>query len=461
MRKTKFLLLFFSSLLLVFTCRVSFGQEQDSNQCWKAGIARTVITPEQPMWMSGYAVRTHEADGIIHELWAKALIIVDKNGERALLVTTDLDAFPKYLSDRIRNRIEKIYGLKRSRILLNSSHTHSGPVLQGLYNCYQYDSLEVGKIKNYSEKLEDKIISIVGEAVKSAKPARLYALNGITRFQVNRRNNKEYELTNLTELKGPNDYSVPVIKIVDLSGKPMAVAFGYACHNTTLDGYQWCGDYAGFAQIELERAYPGITAMFFQGAGADQNPLPRRKISLAQQYGRELAAAVERVLDENMKELKPELKIAYSEIPLELSNPPANDVLLKMIQSSTGYVKKWAEDLLTSIQKGENIPSSYPYPVQVWKIGDLPVFSLGGEVVVQYSLELKRLFGQNAFVLSYCNDVMAYIPSDEILKEGGYEGDTSMIAFGLPAPWKSNVEKLIMEEAIRLAKIADVPLEKQ
>ena len=69
--------------------------------------------------------------------------------------------------------------------------------------------------------------------------------------------------------------------------------FGYACHPTVLDGYEWSGDYPGFAQIELEKSYPGTVAMFFQGTGADMNPLPRRTVPLAQQYGEELAAAVQ------------------------------------------------------------------------------------------------------------------------------------------------------------------------
>ncbi len=434
---------------LVFHITISLAYGKDNRTNWEAGVSRIRITPEQPLWMAGYASRNHAACGTITDLWAKALILEDANGNRALLITTDLESFPKYLSDRIREKIGKVYGLTRAQIILNSSHTHSGPLLAGMYNCYTEDSLELKKAEVYSFRLEEKLIILAGKAIKSMAPARLYSGHGMVRFQVNRRNNKESGLTSLTELKGPNDYSVPVIKILDIKGKPLAVAFGYACHNTTLDGYKWCGDYAGFAQLELEKLHPGATALFFQGAGGDQNPLPRSSIPLAQQYGRELSAAVERVFNEDMHELTPDLATTYAEIQLELSNPPSEEALNNMVRKSSGYVKRWAQELLNKIQSGESIPSSYPYPVQGWKIGDQIVFSLGGEVVVQYSLEIKKLFGNKVFVLGYCNDVMAYIPSEEILKEGGYEGDTSMIAFGLPAPWKNNVQKLIMEEVVR------------
>ena len=63
------------------------------------------------------------------------------------------------------------------------------------------------------------------------------------------------------------------------SGKLRAVAFGYACHATVLVGYEWSGDYPGFAQIALEKAHPGAIALFWAGCGGDQNPLPRRRPS--------------------------------------------------------------------------------------------------------------------------------------------------------------------------------------
>jgi hypothetical protein len=439
-----FLAFFFSGAL------PSFAQENFS-QGWKAGVARVVITPEEPVWMAGYGGRDRPAEGTIHDLWAKALVMQDQKGKKVLLLTTDLESFPKYTSDRIRNRIGAEYGLTRAQIILNSSHTHSGPVIQGMYNIYTEDPSELEKIRSYSALLEDKIIALVGEAIQSLRPALLYAMNGVTRFQVNRRNNNEAALSAQIEINGPNDYAVPVLKVADEKGNLLAVAFGYACHNTTLSGYQWCGDYAGFAQIELEKLYPGLTAMFFQGAGADQNPLPRRTVALAGQYGRTLAAAVDRVLKEEMKQLSPVVNAVYSEIELELEDPMSKSDLVKMAEKSKGYQKRWADDLIRNMEKGEPVMSSYPYPVQIWKLGELPVISMGGELVVEYAIEFKKRFGQDIFVMGYSNDVMAYIPSSGILKEGGYEGFSSQIAFGLPAAWKENIEGKIINEIERLA----------
>ena len=449
MKKWIFLQIVFSFL----TTTVIYAGE------WKAGVARTVITPEQPMWLAGYAARTHPSVGTMHDLWAKALVVEDQDGERAVLITTDLLEFPKKLSDRIRDRLKERFRLTRSQIILSTSHTHSGPVLSGaLYDIYPLDTEELEKINQYSDALADRIVELVGEAVNNMQPARLYAENGVVRFQVNRRNNPAATLTMQTELNGPNDYAVPVIRVMDEQGGLMAIAFGYACHATVLDGYEWSGDYPGFAQIDLEKAYPGTVAMFFQGTGADMNPLPRRTVELAEQYGEELAAAVRRVLNEDMQELAPDLTTAYSEIDLALNDPPTREELTQMISQSSGYQKQWAVRMLGKLDRGEPFRTSYPYPVQVWKIGDQPLICLGGEVLVDYTISLKRMFGEDIFVMGYANDGMAYIPSVRVLREGGYEGATSQMVYGLPATWKASIESDIIRGVVQLAEEANIDM---
>jgi neutral ceramidase len=274
--KKSILFLAFSGLLLFTVNSLSGGTgPQQPPKGWKAGISRAIITPSEPIWLAGYASRTHPSEGILTDLWVKVLAIEDARGKKAVLIASDLLGFPKKMSDRIRNQIAIKYGLTRSQIILSYTHTHSGPVLMGaLFDIYPLDETQLNVIKEYSDNLEKKIVDLTGQAIEAMVPAKIFSQSGITRFQVNRRNNTEASLTALTILKGPNDYSVPVLKVTDPSGNLIAVAFGYACHATVLDIYQISGDYPGFAQMEIEKAHPGVTAMFFQGAGADQNPLP-------------------------------------------------------------------------------------------------------------------------------------------------------------------------------------------
>ncbi len=454
MKRTFLLIIFF---FLVGTNLSTLSATQPWSG-WKAGVAREIITPDQPIWMAGYAARNKPADGKLGELWAKALFLEDAKGKQAILITMDLCALSKKVSDRIRDRFQKELGLTQAGIILNSSHTHSGPVVcEALTDIYPTDDLENQKIERYTDNLVKKIIELGIRARNDLEPATIYAENGTVRFQVNRRNNKEAEIAGVYELNGPNDYAVPVVKVVDAEGKIKAIAFGYACHATTLNGYQWSGDYPGYAQSELEKHYKDATALFFQGCGADQNPIPRRTIPLAVQYGKELAAAVECVLNDHMRELDPQLNTAYSETSLPLNNAPTKSELEKMEKQLSGHEKRWASTLHGKLSKGEKLLTTYPYPVQVWRLGEQMIVSLGGEPLIDYSIQLKEIFGHDIFVLGYSNDVAAYIPSEKVLQEGGYEVTGSPRVYGLPSVWKPGIQKQILGEAVSLAYQTGIP----
>lgn len=448
----------FLAVLAALTLIVSPGSVYSRG--WKAGVSSMVITPKESMWLAGYANRDHPSEGVLGDLWAKALALQDEKGRMAVIVTADLVGIPREFSDSLRDQLQAKFHLTRAQILINTSHTHTGPVLKNaLVDIYPLNEVQQQKIEAYTWQLKDQLIKLVGNAITTMQPVQLYVGNGVSRFQVNRRNNVEAALASQIQLQGPNDYAVPTIKVTNANGKIIAIAFGYACHNTVLNGYKFSGDYAGFAQSELEKLHPGATALFLQGCGANQNPLPRRTVALAQQYGEELASAVQRVLNEDMKELVPHLSTAYAEIDLPLNLPPTKEDLSKMmIDLPETYQKRWAARLLKDLQRGDTLMTKYSYPVQVWKLGDQPIISLGGEVVVEYAIELKRIFGQDIFVFGYSNDVMAYIPNLAILREGGYEGAASQMVYGLPNTWKPNVESLIIQKTLQLAQQLVVPM---
>jgi hypothetical protein len=72
---------------------------------------------------------------------------------------------------------------------------------------------------------------------------------------------------------------------------------------------------------------------------------------------------------------------------------------------------------------------------------------LGGEVVVDFSLRLKREAAPApVWTAAYANDVMAYIPSLRVLREGRYEGEGAMVYYGLPSKWDETVEERIVAE---------------
>lgn len=149
----------------------------------------------------------------------------------------------------------------------------------------------------------------------------------------------------------------------------------------------------------------------------------------------------------------------YKEIELAFGKLPTREQLLENTESKDRYQAARARLLLERLDRGQSLPSTHSYPVQLWSIGDeIRFVILGGEVVVDYSLRIKTALSKGTvWVASYANDVLAYIPSRRVLLEGGYEGATSMVYFGHPSVWHHDIEERIMTAVNELdaAPIAD------
>lgn len=437
---------------------------------WKTGAAKIKITPENPMWMSGYGGRTKPATETEHDLFAKALVLKNEKGKRAVLVTLDLVGIDRATSLAICSELQKKHGLTRDQIALNCSHTHSGPAIgRNLQGLFFFKESDWKMVDTYTEWLIEKVVSAVGKAFENIEPSKMSFIQAKSEIAVNRRNNKHDEVEKLRaagELLGPSDYSIPILSIKGADEKVSAIVFGYACHPTKLSGKfdRWCGDYAGFAQIEIQKAYPGAIAMFVQGCGGDQTPWPRGDTDAkeAEEIGKELALAIGRDLRFPGKSGRhsvtnlggSELNTSYNEISLPLSAVPEHRKLAAIGIGKNKFKARLANNILKRQASGKSIRKSYDhYPIQVWQLGsELQWIFLGGEVVVDYSLRLKEQFGKNkTWVAGYSNDVMAYIPSERVLKEGGYEGGSSMPYYDLPSPWAMGIEAKIVKEIGRQA----------
>jgi len=388
---------------------------------WKAGTATVKVTPRKMLWMAGYAARKKPAEGKVQELFAKALALQDEQGNKLVFVTLDLIGVPQLMRRAVAERAEKEFQLPQANLVMNASHTHSGPSLRTTpLTEADKDNQRARDSWEYTQKLQNDIVGIIGKALAEMQPARLTWNKARCGFAMNRR--RDYTLPadhpNANKAPNPNgpvDHEVPALRIEAPDGALKATLFGYACHNTSLGFYNWCGDYAGFAQEYLQEHRPGFTALFLMGCGGDQNPYPRRTdvvpgvtdLELSMQHGRSLSNAVEMALSVNPRPVAGPIRAAYEEIKLSYAKPGRED---------------------------------HEYPVQVIKIGnDLTFITLGSEVVVDYSLRFKREFAGDAgvWVAGYSNDYTGYMPSLRVLKEGGYEA---------AAGWAEDVEDRIAKK---------------
>ena len=436
----------------------SSASAAEQRPSWQAGVARAVITPETSVWLAGYGSR-RAPTGKLHDIWMKALALDDGDGHRVVLITSDFQGVPKSMSNRVFPQLEQKYGLTRAQVMLTFSHNHCGPRLgDDLVDYYPVDEAQVKLVEEYTDRMVERTVTLVGQALKNLAPATVHTGSGHTTFAVNRRNNREADIPALLaagkQLVGPVDHTVPVLKVTRPDGKLEAVLFGYACHPTTLSFTKWCGDYPGFAQLEIEEKHPGTTAMFVNTCGGDQNPLPRRTVELCEKYGHMLAAAVEEALAGEFTTIQPGLSTAFEIVELPYIKVASRADLEQSAKSGNAILSRWAKRMLRKLDAGEKFSPTYPYPVHAWRLGkDTLMIGMGAETVVDYAIRFKEEFGPTTWVMGYADDMISYIPSRRVWEEGGYEGGARLYEYGRPAyRWAGDVETRIAEAVHRLVK---------
>ncbi|MEX2304377.1 MAG: neutral/alkaline non-lysosomal ceramidase N-terminal domain-containing protein [Bryobacterales bacterium] len=446
------------NLALIFLAAAAGLQGQQ----WKAGAAVVSITPQMPVWMAGYGNRDKPSQGVAQELHAKALAIEDPSGSRVVIVTSDLIGFVNGVSEAIACQARERFELPRERLVLSSSHTHTGPTLgNSLRVMYDFTPEQSKAVEDYTQYLQEQVVEVIGKAIANLAPSRLTFHRGQAGFAMNRRQQTPDGVKLAMNPKGPVDHDVPVLRVSSMDGKPIAVLFSYACHNTTLTGnhYEFHGDYAGEAQRRVESAQPGVVALFMMGCGADANPEPRGEMAHVEQHGEELAAAVAGVMSSDGRSVDGDLRAELIRFPIPLAPAPSRGEFEARAKDPNRFVRRHAAEHLELLASGGRIPTDYSYPLQAVQLGGtVTLVALAGEVVVGYALQLKERLGEEStWPVAYANDVFAYIPTKEILSEGGYEADRSQVYYGQPGPWAPAIEATILGKAVELVKRVRAP----
>jgi len=399
---------------------------------WQAGLATVCTTPDVPLWMHGYACkpRFRPFEGKLQDLHAKALAIQDAAGHSAVLITIDLCVLRATEAEAIFQRITDKTGLDHSRVLLNLSHTHSGPIIgESDANRYPMTDAEHQATIDYTEVLTEKLAHVAHAALADLAPARLSLGAGEADFVCNRR---VFDEQGKYKTMGPNldgytDPRVPVLRVDAPDGTVRALVFGLACHAVTLGSHSLVlsGDYPGFAQQRLEERFPGAQAMFVQGLGADANSHPRsspdQQVEWARKQGASLADEVARVAGGPLRPIRGPLSTELDWTDLPLQQIPRND--LEQMTKAPDWQSYNAKRMIELLDRGETPPTSYCAPLALWQFNDdLTLVGISGETVSGYGPLIEQHLGPDKlWVAGYCNQVFGYLPTAQIVAEGGYE----------------------------------------
>jgi hypothetical protein len=356
-------------------------------------------------------------------------LLEDGAGNRGLILAVDHVGMPARFVEPVCQQIMEKTGLRREQILLNCSHTHAAPQLTndpGAVNPEKDPA--AGAVAQYTQWLARELVAVAGEAASNPRPAVLSWGVGVSPFTMNRRQFvSEHNVVLGINPRGPVDRSVPVLRVDDpQTHKPFAILFGTACHANCLQGdnYRVCNDFPGFARVELEKQFPGATALFMQGFAGDAVPYPRGTMELTRQHGHELAQEVARVLGQsrNLTAISGSLRTALDHASVPLQKVTREEVE-RIVREGPNYLQIAARPMAARLARGGSLPESYSAPVAVWQIGDgLTLVALPGEPVYDYVQIVEKAIGHvGLWLAGYSNDVAGYIPSARVLAEGGYE----------------------------------------
>lgn len=427
---------------------------------YQAGAATVCITPQEPLWLAGYAVRTAPARGAISDLYAGALALEDSAGRRFVMASLDVIAMTPAIATRVVDAVAARHGLSRRQLLLTATHTHYGPEFRSDKQKFFNIPAEYGaKLPAVAAQLAAALTQAIEQALARLEPARLFVRQTAAHFAHNRR--RHGVVGGSPSAEDVVDHDAPVLDCVGAAGERLAIVFGYACHNTTIspEDLRYCADWAGFAKEQLQRANPRATALFIPGAGADQDPEPSGSVELSRHYGQEIALAVQEALDGPGVEITGPIRAEMEDVSLALK-PVSSESLQRMLDSDDPPQRAKAKFLRDQLDRGEELITSYPAPVQVVRFGnELLLIALSGEPVVDWAHKFKDELSQTRYngasplvwVAGYCNDMFGYVPTRRVQAEGGYEGGRANLWSWIPMPFTDDVEDQIGGAVRRLA----------
>jgi neutral ceramidase len=428
---------------------------------FKAGAASLCITPNEALWLAGYASRTSPARGKLSDLYASAVVIEDHAGQRLVIVSVDLIAIAPIIGDAVVRAVTANYGLSRQEVFLFPTHTHHAPEFRpDKAVFFNIPSEFAARLPEFAKQLTSQIVEVIDHAVQCIEPVRLFARRATVGFAHNRRRHgvKDGHASEVDIY----DHDVPILDCIAAAGSRKAILFGYACHNTSIpaDDLRYSGDWAGHAKAILQQSNPSATALYIPGAGADQDPEPHGSVDDSRRHGESLASAVQNALSVHGTEITGSIHCAVEDVSLDLQ-PVARERLEQMLASDDTPQRVKARFLLGQLSRGESLITSYSVPVHAFRLGnELILCALSGEPVVDWSHKLKQNVREQlqttykplTWIAGYCNDMFGYLPTRRIQSEGGYEGGRANLWSWIPAPFTADVEDRITAAVLRLLK---------
>lgn len=439
------------TLILVFAVPV-YAESQEPAQL-KAGAAAIDITPvEFPVSVPGgfsakYAESAHDP------FHARALVLSDGTTTLAMVVVDSLGASPEVL-DEAKEIASQATSIPVSRMLMCSTHTHSGPrsnvkegrpqevayrklLVRGLADSVieAYQNLEPSSVGAAAHPLPDEVFNRRWFLKPGKMPANPFGKMDIVKMNPPRGPDV------LDRPAGPTDPDITIISVRDQRRKPLALFANYSLHYVgAIPQGQLSADYFGeFARLMPNRlrADDDFVAMMSNGTSGDINNIPFtvtrpprepfEQIRIVAQKAADTAWFAYQKIDEYQSH--PKLGMIEREVVLKYRRPSedevadARKVLAVKDEDEIAKLPRLAQNYARqTVRFHEREEDTLTVKVQAIRIGDLAVCGIPFETFVEIGLDLKdRSPFPQTMVIGLANGRHGYLPTPEQHRLGGYE----------------------------------------
>lgn len=441
-------------------------------------VTKRKMTPEQPIFQAGFGARSRKSEGILDDLYIKAILL--RQQQDLLILTLDALGADRGFVEGIKETLEEQFDLKPAQVLINFSHTHASIHLTGEKPEYRRGNYSIDQdqwpedpesidytadIHNF-RRIRTLIMEMVSQCYDQLQPGQLKIAIGQSDVAVSRRLMTETGLRWAPNFQVEIDKSLPVLTLTNLKGELKAILFNYGCHPTSMgsDNYLISAEYAGRACEMIERSHPDVIAAFMQGFSSDLKPAISAdngrfkpcSIQEMQKAGDDLAHDVNKVLRE--AEFTP-VDGRFTALQ--------SDVLLDTEVWEMSTIEAWAEqkgsfyircvERLKNMVKAGNARKTYSLSMMVWQLAPhVRLVAMESEIPTDYALRLRRMYpDQQLIIAGYSNGVYTYIPTEKMLEEGGYEAEHPL-SIGFRGRFVKGTEETIFAEIDRLCKSISV-----
>lgn len=430
----------------------------------KAGFGKLAITPPIGTAMMGFGDRdrAHGCEGIHDDLFVRALSLSHAD-EEALILSFDLCFLGREEADRFKGAIGREIDLSPRQVLLNTSHNHVGPSV-GRWAWADYTPPD----QPYLRQLEKAVVEAACRAREAAREVTVWAGATRSRLPMNRRRKTDDGAVLLAPNPGGEVYDLlPLCLFKDVRGAPVCLLFSVSCHPVVTSGFMISAEYPGVTADRLD-AYLGAQAsMFLQGVGGDANPsvVGDSKEDWrtgtwedVQKAGEMVSREVVQGIEDGLVQVDPGLCCAALEThwPLAPSMGRSGYEALLAEPDSSELLRQWAERQIATLKRAGQLSSDVPITVQGIQLGKgVRLVGIEGEPVSEFGVLIQAFYEEGVtFPLGCTNGAQLYLPTSEMLDEGGYEVE-SYYEYGYPAPLAPGMER-ILTQALKWLRAAGI-----